>query len=133
MISGPTNEEPAVLEIQPRGKLASNSRSGEKGLHSLLGWVPAGPLRVILSQSLLGAILVLCPLPDCKVHEDRDWDQPHTHSVAHCAFVLPEPSKQPGSSCADSGQPSQAAIGQKRNQLELLGFEQEARGLHGDE
>lgn len=80
MISGPANEGPAVLEIQPRGKLASNSRSGEKGLQSLLGWVPAGPLHVILSHSLLGAILVLRPLPDCKVHEDRDWDQPHTHS-----------------------------------------------------
>lgn len=62
-ISGPTNEEPVVLEIQPRGKLVSNSRSGEKGLQSLLGWVPPSPLHVILSRSLLGAILVLCPSP----------------------------------------------------------------------
>lgn len=94
MISGPTNEEPAVLEIQPRGKLVSNSRSGEKGLQSLLGWVLAGPLHVILSHSLLAAILVLCPLPDCKLHEDRDWDQPHTHSQPSTLCLCPSGAQQ---------------------------------------
>ena len=30
---------------------------------------------MISSHSLLGTIFVLCPLPDCKFHENRDWDR----------------------------------------------------------
>lgn len=39
---------------------------------------------MISSHFLLGAVFALCPLPDCKLHEDSDWDWEPPEPSALC-------------------------------------------------